>query len=128
MTALGPMPHPYAIEALRRSLFTVVPSILPEPFGLAALETAAAGKPIVAADIGGLRDIVVDGETGLLVPPGDRRGAGGGDCGGCSPTRACASGWAGGRRARARGLQPRRRRAALRGGLRGGASGPARAR
>jgi glycosyltransferase involved in cell wall biosynthesis len=70
--ALGAMPHPLAMEALRRSLFTVVPSILPEAFGLAALETAAAGKPIVASDIGGLRDVVVDGETGLLVAPGDQ--------------------------------------------------------
>jgi glycosyltransferase involved in cell wall biosynthesis len=69
--ALGPMPHPLAMEALRRAHFTVVPSILPEAFGLAALETAAAGKPIVASDIGGLRDIVVDGETGLLVTAGD---------------------------------------------------------
>lgn len=71
VVALGPMPHRYAIEALRRSLFTVVPSILPETFGLVALETAAAGKPIVASDIGGLSDVVVDGETGLLVPPDD---------------------------------------------------------
>jgi glycosyltransferase involved in cell wall biosynthesis len=70
--ALGAMPHPYAMEALRRSLLTVVPSILPEAFGLAALETAAAGKPIVASDIGGLRDVVADGETGLLVAPGDQ--------------------------------------------------------
>jgi glycosyltransferase involved in cell wall biosynthesis len=71
VVALGPMPHRYAIEALRRSLFTVVPSILPETFGLVALETAAAGKPIVASDIGGLGDVVIDGETGLLVPPAD---------------------------------------------------------
>jgi glycosyltransferase involved in cell wall biosynthesis len=69
--ALGPLAHPLAMEALRRAHFTVVPSILPEAFGLAALETAAAGKPIVASDIGGLRDVVVDGETGLLVSPGD---------------------------------------------------------
>jgi glycosyltransferase involved in cell wall biosynthesis len=69
--ALGPLPHAVAMEALRRALFTAVPSILPEAFGLAALETAAAGKPIVASDIGGLRDVVVDGETGLLVAPGD---------------------------------------------------------
>jgi len=69
--ALGAMPHPYAMEALRRSLLTVVPSILPEAFGLAALETAAAGKPIIASDIGGLGDVVADGETGLLVAPGD---------------------------------------------------------
>jgi glycosyltransferase involved in cell wall biosynthesis len=70
--ALGRLPHELAIEALRRSLFTVIPSLLPETFGLAALETAAAGKPIVASRIGGLIDVVVDGETGLLVLPGSR--------------------------------------------------------
>lgn len=69
---LGPWPHELAIEALRRSLFTVAPSIWPEPFGLVALEAAAAGKPIIASEIGGLRDIVVDGETGLLVPADER--------------------------------------------------------
>lgn len=68
----GAWPHRLAIEALRRSLFTVAPSLWPEPFGLVALEAAAAGKPIVASEIGGLRDIVVDGETGFLVPPEDR--------------------------------------------------------
>jgi glycosyltransferase involved in cell wall biosynthesis len=71
---LGPMSHDVAIEALRRSLFTVVPSLLPETFGLVALETAAAGKPIVASDIGGLTDVVVDGETGILTLPGSREG------------------------------------------------------
>jgi glycosyltransferase involved in cell wall biosynthesis len=53
-------------------MFGVVPTIMPEAFGLAALESAAAGKPVVASDIGGLREIVVRGETGLLVAPGDR--------------------------------------------------------
>lgn len=69
---LGPMPHDLAIAALRRSLFTVLPSLLPETFGLVALESAAAGKPVIASDIGGLPDVVVDGETGLLTPPGSR--------------------------------------------------------
>jgi glycosyltransferase involved in cell wall biosynthesis len=69
---LGPWPHELVIEALRRSLFTVAPSIWPEPFGLVALEAASAGKAIVASDIGGLHDIVVDGETGLLVPADER--------------------------------------------------------
>jgi glycosyltransferase involved in cell wall biosynthesis len=72
LVPLGPWPHALAIEAVRRCMFTVAPSVWPEPFGLVALETAAAGKPIVASDIGGLPDIVADGETGLLVPPGDR--------------------------------------------------------
>jgi glycosyltransferase involved in cell wall biosynthesis len=74
VVALGPMPHRLAIEALRRSLFAVAPSLLPETFGLVALEAAAVGKPIVASDIGGLAEVVVDGETGLLVAPGAREG------------------------------------------------------
>ena len=69
--ATGPLPHSLAIEALRRSLFAVAPSLLPESFGIVALEAAAAGKAAIASDIGGLRDVVVDGETGFLVPPGD---------------------------------------------------------
>jgi glycosyltransferase involved in cell wall biosynthesis len=69
--AVGPLPHGLAIEALRRSLFAVAPSLLPESFGIVALEAAAAGKPAIASDIGGLSDIVADGETGLLVSAGD---------------------------------------------------------
>jgi glycosyltransferase involved in cell wall biosynthesis len=38
---------------------------------MVAYETASAGKPLLASRIGGLQDIVVDGETGLLVTPGD---------------------------------------------------------
>jgi glycosyltransferase involved in cell wall biosynthesis len=37
----------------------------------ALLEGMAAGKPVVSTDVGGVRDAVVDGETGILVPPGD---------------------------------------------------------
>jgi hypothetical protein len=66
----GPLPHAHVIEAVRRSLFTAAPSLWAEPFGLVALESAAAGRPVVASDTSGFRDIVVHGETGLLVPPG----------------------------------------------------------
>jgi len=51
----------------------VVPSIWEEPFGLAAVEAMAAGLPVVASRVGGLQRIVVDGETGVLVPPADSR-------------------------------------------------------
>ncbi|MBI2899409.1 MAG: glycosyltransferase [Planctomycetes bacterium] len=42
-----------------------------ESQGLAILEAMAAGKPVVATDAGGVRDVVRHGETGLLVPPGN---------------------------------------------------------
>jgi glycosyltransferase involved in cell wall biosynthesis len=71
VTALEPLPHPLVVEALRRSLFHVAPSLLPESFGIVALEAAAAGKASVVTAIGGLADIVADGETGLQVAPGD---------------------------------------------------------
>ena len=42
-----------------------------ESFGLVALEALACGVPVVATTAGGLKEIVEDGESGLLVPPGD---------------------------------------------------------
>jgi glycosyltransferase involved in cell wall biosynthesis len=69
--APGPLPHALAIEAVRRSAFTVAPSIWAEPFGIVALEAGAAGKPVIASASGGLRDVVLDGESGCLLPPGD---------------------------------------------------------
>ena len=48
-----------------------VPSTQPDPLPNAALEAAAAGCCVVAADHGGLPEILDDGRTGLLVSPGD---------------------------------------------------------
>ncbi len=48
-----------------------VPSTQPDPLPNAALEAAAAGCCVVAADHGGLPEIIDDGTTGLLVTPGD---------------------------------------------------------
>jgi glycosyltransferase involved in cell wall biosynthesis len=46
----------------------VLPS-LAEPFGLVLLEAMSLGKPVVATSAGGPLEIVLAGETGLLVPP-----------------------------------------------------------
>jgi glycosyltransferase involved in cell wall biosynthesis len=51
--------------------FLVVPSVWYEVFGLIVLEAYAAGKPVVATQIGGLSELVKEGETGLFASAGD---------------------------------------------------------
>ena len=48
----------------------VLPS-LEEAFSIAVLEAMVAGKPVIASNVGGLYEAVVDGVTGFLVAPGD---------------------------------------------------------
>lgn len=54
-----------------RSLDAVVCSPWYEPFGIVPLEAMASGVPVIAATVGGMIDTVVDGVTGLHVPPRD---------------------------------------------------------
>jgi glycosyltransferase involved in cell wall biosynthesis len=68
---LGTRTHSAVLDALRRCAVAVVPSITPESFGFVALEAMVLGRPVVAARSGALPEIVSDGETGLLTPPGD---------------------------------------------------------
>jgi glycosyltransferase involved in cell wall biosynthesis len=59
------------LSALRQDWdLTVVPS-LEEGFGLAALESMALGRAIIASRVGGLPELIADGVTGVLVAPGD---------------------------------------------------------
>jgi glycosyltransferase involved in cell wall biosynthesis len=56
--------------AIERSAIVVVPS-MGEGFGMVALEAMERARPVVAADIGGLSELVQHGVTGLLVEPGE---------------------------------------------------------
>jgi len=66
------LPHT-ADLAVAYSLADVVvaPSVKPEGFGRVPVEAQAMGRPVIATDLGGFRETIVDGVTGLLVPPGD---------------------------------------------------------
>ena len=57
--------------ALRAMDVAVHASVRPEPFGRTVIEAMGCGLPVVAARDGGVPDIVVDGGTGILYPPGD---------------------------------------------------------
>jgi glycosyltransferase involved in cell wall biosynthesis len=60
------------IAALMRAADVVThTSVLPEPFGRVVVEGMLAGRPVVATRAGGVPEIIRDGDTGILVPPGD---------------------------------------------------------
>jgi len=63
-------------EAMARAAVVLCPARWDEPFGLAAAEAQACGTPVVAFWRGGLGEVIMDGVTGLLVPPDDVRAAG----------------------------------------------------
>jgi len=66
------LPHTQDL-AVAYSLADVVvaPSIKAEGFGRVPVEAQAMGRPVIASDLGGFRETIVDGVTGLLFPPGD---------------------------------------------------------
>jgi glycosyltransferase involved in cell wall biosynthesis len=68
--ARGFVPHDELQGLYARAAVVACPSRR-EGFGVACLEAMAHGRPVVATDVGGLRDLVVDGETGIVVPPRD---------------------------------------------------------
>lgn len=65
------VPHDQVMAAWRGCSVAVVPSVWNEPMGLVAIEAMLVRRPVAASDVGGLRDTVVPGVTGLRVPPGD---------------------------------------------------------
>lgn len=69
--ALQSWPHEAVMSAWKRCIIALIPSIWHDPCPTVAMEAMSVGKPVIASRIGGLTDIVIDGETGFLVSPGD---------------------------------------------------------
>ncbi len=65
-------PHGMVMQALHDCRFAVFPSIWPDPCPTVALEAMSQGNAVIASAVGGFKDMVQDGETGLVVPPGDQ--------------------------------------------------------
>jgi glycosyltransferase involved in cell wall biosynthesis len=65
------VPHAQAMAALRHCSIATVPSTWHEPMSQVAVEAMVVGRPVVASDVGGLRDVVQHDVTGLRVPPRD---------------------------------------------------------
>lgn len=68
---LGRLPFPAALEEVRRASAVVVPSLWYENAPRSVLEAFALAKPVLASRIGGLPEMVRDGETGLTFEPGN---------------------------------------------------------
>ncbi|MFZ1177866.1 MAG: glycosyltransferase family 4 protein [Mycobacterium sp.] len=67
---VGQLDHAELLAVLHRADAAVLPSHY-EPFGIVALEAAAAGTPLVTSNIGGLGEAVINGQTGVSCPPRD---------------------------------------------------------
>ena len=68
LTFPGLLPGPDLVAAYGASELVAIPSLW-EGMPLVALEAAASGRPVVATDVSGMSEFVVQGSTGMLVPP-----------------------------------------------------------
>ena len=68
------IPFQKDIESVWKSIdIAVVPSTEPEPFGMVAIEAMMAAKPVIGANHGGLKEIIIPNETGLLFIPNNQK-------------------------------------------------------
>ena len=68
---MGWFPQHRLPDLYRFADIAFIPSLWPEPQGIIAVEASSSGLPVVATNVGGLRDLVRDGKTGFLIEPGN---------------------------------------------------------
>ena len=68
---LGHLRREQLFDLYKRLKILIVPSIWPEPFGKIGIEAMSVGRPVIATNIGGISEWLLNGETGFLIPPKD---------------------------------------------------------
>jgi glycosyltransferase involved in cell wall biosynthesis len=71
VTFHGMIPHEQKIKLYQSTDIFIQPSVFHEPFGMAIIEAMACQLPVVGSEVGGIPEIIEDGNTGLLVESGD---------------------------------------------------------
>jgi mannosylfructose-phosphate synthase len=69
---LGYVPDDLLVSLYQHAELFVLPSVF-EPFGMTALEAMACGTPVVASKFGGIRNVITNGQNGVLIDPTDAR-------------------------------------------------------
>jgi glycosyltransferase involved in cell wall biosynthesis len=71
ITYLGVLDQSALISWYQKASLIVLPTIKPEAFGIVILEALACETPVVATNLGGVPEVIIEGENGFLVPPND---------------------------------------------------------
>jgi glycosyltransferase involved in cell wall biosynthesis len=71
VTLVGPRSHEEVQAEMRSARALIFPSLWYEGMPLTLIEALAAGLPVIASGLGAMHDMILDGQTGRLVPPGD---------------------------------------------------------
>lgn len=66
----GHLPHAEVIKQYQETTLVIVPSLFPDNFPTVCIEAMAAGRPVIASKVGGIPELIIDGETGILFDSG----------------------------------------------------------
>ena len=68
---VGPLRNQKLIDVINLVDLVILPILFPEPLGLVVLESMACAKPVISFSLGGVKELITNMKTGILVPPND---------------------------------------------------------